>query len=67
MKKEFNKYVKNYANNIRYDISNDEIKSLYDYFFDNNNGVFNMMLSSKIQDLIYEKQNVKEKDNSYEF
>ena len=66
LEKEFNKYVKNFAKKFDYDISNEELKTIYDDFFSNENGVINYFISSKIQDLIAEKQKENIKDNGLE-
>lgn len=66
LEKEFKNYVKDFADKIEYDISNDELETLYKGFFDKNVGIINFMISSRIQDFMYEKQHTISKDNELE-
>lgn len=66
LEKEFSNYVKEFAKNFDYDITDNEIKNIYEDFFSNNDGTINYLISSKIQDLIYEKQKEISKNNELE-
>ena len=56
MEKEFKKYVKDFSNKMGYDISNEELNTMYKGFFDNEIGIMNHLISSRIQDMMFEKQ-----------
>lgn len=66
LEKEFSNYVKDFSKNFDYDITDNEIKNMYEDFFSNNDGTINYLISSKIQDLIYEKQKEISKNNELE-
>lgn len=61
LEQEFNKYAKDFSKKLGYEIDDKEIKDIYDDFL-GEAGTINFMLTSKIKDLEYEKQNTKEQD-----
>lgn len=61
LEQEFNKYAKDFSKKLGYEIDDKEIKDIYDDFF-GEAGTINFMLTSKIKDLEYEKENTKEQD-----
>ena len=60
--KEFKNYVKNLSKNFDYEINDKELDNMFTEFF-GESGIMNYMLSSKIKDLAYQKENEKEITN----
>lgn len=63
LEQEFKKYVKDFSSKIDYDISNEELNTIYKGFFDSEIGIMNHLISSRIQDMMFEKQQRLNKEN----
>ncbi len=67
--KEFNKYIKDIAKNYNYNINDNELDDVNDYFF-GEDGIINHMVNSIIQDYSMKKEHLleenKEESKQYE-
>lgn len=57
---EFKNYVKSLSKSFDYEINDNELDNMFTEFF-GESGIMNYMLSSKIKDLAFQKDNEKEK------
>lgn len=59
-------YIKNLANEINVEVNDAEIENIYDYLFNDENGVIKYLISSKLKDLEYDRENKIENKNDME-
>lgn len=59
-------YIKNLANEINIEVNDAEIENIYDYLFNDENGVIKYLISSKLKDLEYDRENKIENKNDME-
>lgn len=69
--KEFKDNIKEVAKNYGYEIPDNELQELFDYYFDKNKGILQHMIHSRVQDFMFlnekEKSKEQENNNSKEF
>ena len=59
-------YIKNLANEINVEVNDAEIENIYDYLFNDENGVIKYLISSKLKDLEYYRVNKIDNKNDIE-
>ena len=61
---EFKNNIKEVAKHYGYEIPNNELEKLYNSYFDNNIGILQHMIHSRVQDYMFANQKEQEKENS---